>query len=528
MNAEDALVQAALDGDRARLGTGPFDVHGKVGTFDGTPLTAAIASDHLALVEHLLDEGASLEFTNKKGWTPLHVAARWARGPIVRLLLARGAKVDACDPRDDTPLHKVGLSKDPNAVKVVKLLLDAGANPRARNALGEYPSACGGNDGVRELLKKELRKKKRTPVGIDPALERAKRALQSDDERRLDALCRSLPKVMASPESRFTHKPQSLTWFVGRTFKRAFAHLDREKGIFAFRSHQDFPPYNGYQQGGQNWRGQPIANLDWEAVPALIAESHRLAQMKDGGATTATKPAAILKGAHDAASEADRPSVIHLGGPTPVVPAWGTLDLTLWMAELALSVAEKSDAETIRDVLALVKGIRAEAKRGASAQTEKLLHDAATGTPEDSQSLAIARHSAGAAAALCRGKHDRVWLDGKAAAVRTVKLLDRTPNPPLSVRAFLEELDARILVEEMKAAAAKRAQPVDVERVLWRAPDERGTVTFFLARAGGARYAFLGKLGNKWELVVGTHEDALATVPEIHLEAAAKAAPRDA
>src|SRR5262245_65523357 len=82
------------------------------------------------------------------------------------------------------------------------------------------------------------------------------------------------------------------------------------------------------------------------------------------GAPSQTNPTAILKGALEAASPADRPTApVHLGGPTPTVPARGTLDLTLWMARIASPLAPASDRTAIADVLALVERYRASPPR---------------------------------------------------------------------------------------------------------------------------------------------------------------------
>ena len=68
---------------------------------------------------------------------PLHVAARYGRPTVVKLLLARGADVSAGGRRANTPLHGAscglgGQSDIGGRLEVAKLLLAARADVNAR------------------------------------------------------------------------------------------------------------------------------------------------------------------------------------------------------------------------------------------------------------------------------------------------------------------------------------------------------------------------------------------------------------
>jgi len=105
-------------------------------------------SKQKSVIERLLDAGSDIEHKDKAGAVPLHRAVR-ARSPLaVRCLLERGARVDATHGRQrTTPLHIVTHSTGASGTKgtgaerreIVALLLQYGADPRARDANGQLP-----------------------------------------------------------------------------------------------------------------------------------------------------------------------------------------------------------------------------------------------------------------------------------------------------------------------------------------------------------------------------------------------------
>ena len=128
------------------------DVNARLARFQGvnarprsTPLHLAIrATRDSALISLLLAAGADVHARNDNGYMPLHHAAQYGTPGMVRALLRAGADVD---PRalgfsihygwDWTPLHlAVAYNPDP---EVAAVLLNAGANPRARGYEGETP-----------------------------------------------------------------------------------------------------------------------------------------------------------------------------------------------------------------------------------------------------------------------------------------------------------------------------------------------------------------------------------------------------
>ena len=121
------------------------------------PLHRAVAGGHAEMVRLLLDRGAKVNATNEydytKGCTPLVVAAAEGHEQIAQVLLDRGADVGAANKDGETPLH-VAAGKGHTALAV--MLLDRGAELKAISRRGETPMEAAARGGhlktVRELL----------------------------------------------------------------------------------------------------------------------------------------------------------------------------------------------------------------------------------------------------------------------------------------------------------------------------------------------------------------------------------------
>ena len=86
-----------------------------------TCLMTAINNGHLVICRLLLDKGAQVEAKSSFGWTQLHFAASRGHGEIVRLLCDRGADVEARDNEGWRPLHDAAYH---GHISVVKELIE--------------------------------------------------------------------------------------------------------------------------------------------------------------------------------------------------------------------------------------------------------------------------------------------------------------------------------------------------------------------------------------------------------------------
>ena len=122
--------------------------------FGMTPLSRACTNGSAALVELLLNAGANPNTPIATGETPIMTCASSGNADAVRLLIARDADVNAKEPsQNQDALMWAAAERHPN---VVRLLVEAGANPQAHTKKGftalHFAAREGDLESVRQLL----------------------------------------------------------------------------------------------------------------------------------------------------------------------------------------------------------------------------------------------------------------------------------------------------------------------------------------------------------------------------------------
>jgi len=124
-----ALRGGALDAADALLKAPNLDVNALNEAGESALMMAALKG-HADWSQRLIDHGASIV---KHGWSPIHYAATGPDTAVVKLLLDKGAPIDARSPNGSTPLM---MAAQYGAETSVDLLLQRGADPRLRNDRG--------------------------------------------------------------------------------------------------------------------------------------------------------------------------------------------------------------------------------------------------------------------------------------------------------------------------------------------------------------------------------------------------------
>lgn len=103
---------------------------------DFGPLGDAAYEGRISTVEYLISQGAEINGKDFNGHTPIFGAAEGGRLDVAKLLIARGAKVNVQGDFGATPLSTAVASRRPN---IVKLLIDNGADVNQADKYGTSP-----------------------------------------------------------------------------------------------------------------------------------------------------------------------------------------------------------------------------------------------------------------------------------------------------------------------------------------------------------------------------------------------------
>ncbi|MCS5711378.1 ankyrin repeat domain-containing protein [Candidatus Berkiella aquae] len=112
--------------------------------------------ENAELLTSLIQNGIDIHARDKRGMTPLHIAAACGYSSIIQQLLERGAAFNVETNVGDTPLHLATLANHP---AVVSLLLEKGAHADLKNADGLTPIFLAARMGLTDIIAQLLTRK---------------------------------------------------------------------------------------------------------------------------------------------------------------------------------------------------------------------------------------------------------------------------------------------------------------------------------------------------------------------------------
>ncbi len=127
-------------------------VTGNVGSKDRegkTPLHKAAIQGHTRAVKLLLERGAAIDARDNDGWTPLHRAVFHQHYEIATVLLVKGADVNARDNSGKTALHRLAYRGNR---KIAEQLILYGADTNAKDNGGFTPLTLARDKRQRDMV----------------------------------------------------------------------------------------------------------------------------------------------------------------------------------------------------------------------------------------------------------------------------------------------------------------------------------------------------------------------------------------
>lgn len=128
--------------------------------FDYDALHDAARKDHVGIARLLVERGADVNAKNDTGQTPLHVFV--SHIGMVQLLVERGADVNARDDKGWTPLHEA-TSK--GYALIAPFLVERGADPYRRDNHGKTPLDLTSNPFLKQSLQAKWHLRHQTIAG---------------------------------------------------------------------------------------------------------------------------------------------------------------------------------------------------------------------------------------------------------------------------------------------------------------------------------------------------------------------------
>lgn len=146
-NVEDTKIAIAKGDDVNAIGDGKSLLYSAI--LYPTLLDSRKVKESTEIARLLIEKGADVNAMNYDGERPLHIASLYGNVEIVKLLIDRGADVNCINPESETPLHKAARNGN---IEIIKLLLAKKADKKIRDSSGKIPLDYAKTNELKALL----------------------------------------------------------------------------------------------------------------------------------------------------------------------------------------------------------------------------------------------------------------------------------------------------------------------------------------------------------------------------------------
>ncbi|CAM9437280.1 unnamed protein product, partial [Ectocarpus sp. 6 AP-2014] len=128
-------MKGSTNRTKALLSRGSIDIDQQTDRRGYTPLMLAATEGHSAVVRILIQNRANLSISSDEGYTALHHAATGGGRDATasKILIGAGADLEAVDLQAQTPLH---IAADRGRSEMIRALIEARSNVNCRTLIG--------------------------------------------------------------------------------------------------------------------------------------------------------------------------------------------------------------------------------------------------------------------------------------------------------------------------------------------------------------------------------------------------------
>lgn len=190
----------------------------------------------------------------------------------------------------------------------------------------------------------------------------------------------------------------------------------------------------------------------------------------------------------------------HLGGPTPELSVYETVELAIGLAKLALQRTPHAEGAALVARSAKVLGLVRAGKQS-------------TATAEDKEVPRTSK-AKGPSFALARASLMEAWntdhVSGRGTSIKGGVQAGLELDPAW----WLTQVDEQVMLCDARTAWERKDEKTSspLAHLVWRGGDK--TTRLWLARLASGRYALLAKLGRNWTSTEGDLESVAATIPD--------------